>query len=251
MTDNDLYQEENLAVQKEIRDRLSNSMTVPIMQFQMPDTMKANIVNEVTAKIVDTVPIDDTAIKQMNSEVVESLELVAKTITKAVQESVQEPVTSITVNNSSDFKQDSVSVTNLSIIEKALDKVVKTIIENQPVVHVEKQTVQFPRTAKEAIPVRLSDGKGFYNAVFQAVAAASGESDPLAGYQITDLDDSGTTKYYGYCKPNGQWYIMENNTTAGTYRYSRGYRLENSGALYIDAWTDRANLTYSYVYEVF
>lgn len=249
MSDKELYDEENLQVQKDIRDKLTNSLTVPIMKFEMPDTMKANIVNEVRAKITDIVKIDDSSIKDMNSEVTKTLEDLSATIVKAIQDAKVDPVTEVSVKNILDGKQSEVTVKNLSTLEKAVAGLADVIIANQPVVNVAKQDTKFPHSAKDAIPVRLSDGKSFYNAIFQAVSSASGETDPLIGYQITELDESGTPKYYGYAKPNGQWYILKE--TSGSYRYTRGYRLENSGSLFVDAWTDRANLTYDYIFEVF
>lgn len=67
--------------------------------------------------------------------------------------------------------------------------------------------------------------------------------DSLSQYHIADGDETGTTKYYGFLDKDGNWYIMKNDTTANSYRYTKG-----SGA-YSTAWTGRAGLTYGY-YDV-
>ena len=63
-------------------------------------------------------------------------------------------------------------------------------------------------------------------------------------YEISDTDDLGDPKYFGYVKSNGHWKIMKQNTD-GTYRYARGI----SG--YQTFWADRASLGYSYYQEAF
>lgn len=67
----------------------------------------------------------------------------------------------------------------------------------------------------------------------------------VSGYQISDTDSASDPKYYGYLAVDGQWYIMEENTAAGTYRYVRG------ASDYTTAWTGRASLTYGYYNEMF
>ena len=62
----------------------------------------------------------------------------------------------------------------------------------------------------------------------------------IGGYQISDGDDTGAVKYYGFLQTNGTWYIMKNDTGSNSYRYAKG----DSG--YTTAWTDRAGLTYVY-----
>lgn len=70
-------------------------------------------------------------------------------------------------------------------------------------------------------------------------------SSSLAAYQISDSDSAADTKYFGYLAVDGSWYIMQEITTAGTYRYIRG----SSG--YTAAWTGRAGLTYVYFNAMF
>lgn len=69
-------------------------------------------------------------------------------------------------------------------------------------------------------------------------------TDPLIAYKVADVDDSGTVKYYGQIANDGKWVIMkeDDTTTPKTFRYSAG-----SGS-YPTNWTNRASLTYDYLY---
>lgn len=76
----------------------------------------------------------------------------------------------------------------------------------------------------------------------------SGGSDNVSildKYQIADGDEVTTTKYYGFTEKDGGWYILKNDTTANSYRYSKG----SSG--YSTAWSGRASLTYDYFDVIF
>ena len=67
--------------------------------------------------------------------------------------------------------------------------------------------------------------------------------DITSKYKITDIDDSGTTKYFGFTDKDGNWFIMSLTTTEA--RYIKG----TSG--YTTNWTGRTGLTYDYFYNVF
>lgn len=64
--------------------------------------------------------------------------------------------------------------------------------------------------------------------------------DPTVMYKISDLDSASDPKYYGFLDPSGNWYIMKESTSAGTYRYVSGT------SSYSTNWTNRASLTYGY-----
>ena len=71
--------------------------------------------------------------------------------------------------------------------------------------------------------------------------------DPTNPYLAVDLDDDTTTKYYGFTRPDGAWYIQRETTSGGDtlFRYvkgANGYELN---------WTNRATLTYNYPEHVF
>jgi hypothetical protein len=70
------------------------------------------------------------------------------------------------------------------------------------------------------------------------------EKQPTDGYEITEVDDVGTTSYYGFVHKNGAWYITKEDST-GSYRYAKG------ASLFSVSWTGRALLTYDYFDNVF
>jgi hypothetical protein len=47
------------------------------------------------------------------------------------------------------------------------------------------------------------------------------EKNPTDGYEITEIDDTGSPAYYGFVKNTGAWYIMQEDST-GAYRYAKG-----------------------------
>ena len=59
-------------------------------------------------------------------------------------------------------------------------------------------------------------------------------------FEISDSNEAGDTKYYGYLAFGGAWIIMQWDTVAGTYRYKAG------NELYAANWVARASLTYQY-----
>lgn len=247
MENNDLYQEEQISVQKEIKRQLENSAIIPIPKF--PKEMKAKIVNEITAKIVDEVEINDTPFKQLSEELAKEFKTLAKTVAEAIVENAPEPVTEVKVKN---LKEARTEATDIKPVVKGLANLAKVIIENKPIVNVEKQEITFPNRARDYVSVRLTDGKQFYDSKSQQAAGVTHVGDPLAGFQPNDQDTSSNPRYFGFSKANGSWYIMEENTSNGTFRYATGSPLPNQGGgLYTDAWTNRANLTYDYFHEVF
>ncbi len=70
------------------------------------------------------------------------------------------------------------------------------------------------------------------------------EKQPTDGYNISEIDDSGTPSYYGFVHKNGNWYIAKEDATGG-YRYTKGTSSFSTN------WTNRAGLTYDYFDVVF
>ena len=66
----------------------------------------------------------------------------------------------------------------------------------------------------------------------------------LSAYKIAEIDDS-IVAYYGYLNNNNGWYIMREDTTAGSFRYVRG----DSG--FPEAWAKRDTPEYDYYGNVF
>lgn len=77
-----------------------------------------------------------------------------------------------------------------------------------------------PVTSLNPLPISLSGG------------------DPLEAYKISDLDESTSTKYYGFLKDDGSWYILKITSTQA--RYIKG------ASSYATNWTNRASLSYDY-----
>ena len=247
--DLELYYEENrkflIDLNKGIQELIplikqqTEQYVAPLEKIQVEGQVKVN-----TEKQIEVSNIED---------VVKQLEKLSSNLGSAIKENSYKPLKEITVKNIEDARGGTVKVTNLNELKSYLDNVAKIIIKNKPIINVEKQDITFPKLPRDAIPVRLSDGKSFYKAletVSQGVATIAGETDPLVGYQPSDIDDSGSTKYYGFVKKDGRWYIMR-QSSSGAFRYAKGAPLAAGGGVYSDAWTDRTHLTYSYFYEVF
>lgn len=70
------------------------------------------------------------------------------------------------------------------------------------------------------------------------------EKSPTDGYTISQLDDSGSTNYYGFVNKIGEWYISRESND-GSYRYTKGTSSFSTN------WTNRASLTYDYFDNIF
>ena len=80
------------------------------------------------------------------------------------------------------------------------------------------------------VPIQLRDAHFIYH--------KAGNNE--VHYEISDSDETGDPKYYGYLAANGAWIIMEVNEASGTYRYCAG------ASLYSAYWTARAAQSYGY-----
>jgi hypothetical protein len=62
----------------------------------------------------------------------------------------------------------------------------------------------------------------------------------LEGYFLSDIDDAGTVKYYGYLNEHGNWLIRKEDTTVTpkTHRFAYGTRN------YLTNMNNRASLVY-------
>jgi hypothetical protein len=69
--------------------------------------------------------------------------------------------------------------------------------------------------------------------------------DPLVGYRISDMDETGDPNYFGFEDKDGNWYIMEYNIALNTFRYVK----DASG--YAAGWAGRAGLSYDLFENVF
>jgi hypothetical protein len=215
-------------------DGLLNKYEAPPKQVEVTGKLEVN--TEKTVKVDNLLDLKS------------QFEEMANVLKSSIEENSHKPHKTIIIENVNDLKQESLRVSNLNEVTDAINEAISQI-DVRPIIKVEKQQIDFPRSAKDAIPVRLSDGKSFYNAIFSAVSSSSTETDPLVGYQPADIETVGSTKYYGFSRKNGSWYIMRE--LSGAYRYAVGTPQPQGGGLYIDAWTNKVNLDYDYFHEVF
>lgn len=71
------------------------------------------------------------------------------------------------------------------------------------------------------------------------------ELQPTDGYKISETDNEGESSYYGFINKDGNWYVMKQDSGAGTFRYAKGKLNFPSN------WISRENLKYDYFYKVF
>ena len=259
-----LQHEENRELLIAIRDGVNKFIgelqakdTKPVVNI--PDTTKVS--GELTVNTQKEVEITN----------LDSLETYFKdfagVISSAIENNAYKPLETVKISNPTK----SMEISNLKDIKTYFDAIKTAIEKNQPIVNITKQDIVFPTNANKAIPVRLSDGKSFYNAIAQAVSggnvqstlirntddgyaiavvnpdgtniggspSSSGYSNPTEEYAINDIDDASNPKYYGFEKADGGWYIMRENTSTKQYRYAKG------DSDYSTNWTNRASQSYA------
>jgi hypothetical protein len=75
--------------------------------------------------------------------------------------------------------------------------------------------------------------------------ATADNQDIKASYSATDLDDTGSTKYYGFVRSNGAWYIMREEVVSSITQFRFASGTDN----YVSSWTNRATLSYDYIFN--
>lgn len=71
------------------------------------------------------------------------------------------------------------------------------------------------------------------------------KEDIVVGFKVSDTDTAGDVKYYGYINSDGNWYIMREISSTGTYRFTRGT------TDYDTAWAARSSQIYTLYNIVF
>lgn len=73
-------------------------------------------------------------------------------------------------------------------------------------------------------------------------------------FMTVEADETGSIKYWGFARKDGKWYIARETTSDGIVSIriaARDNNLPMADTVRLhDVWTDRANLTYSYIYQV-
>lgn len=115
---------------------------------------------------------------------------------------------------------------------------------------ISKKEVVLPLDEKGRVKVSVDKvsmgGRGSLSSTESAkllTLATEEKQDPTSRYSISDLDESGVTKYYGYLDADGAWYILQ--LTSSTGRYIKG------ASNYTTNWTNRASLTYDTFDNIF
>ncbi len=98
-----------------------------------------------------------------------SIESLEGTLSKAIKDNSYKPLEAVTVKNIKDALPTELKITNLADIKQYFNDLEQSIKNNQPIVNVAKQDIVFPTDPKKPIPVRITDGKKFIDALTVAV----------------------------------------------------------------------------------
>lgn len=69
--------------------------------------------------------------------------------------------------------------------------------------------------------------------------------EPTEGYKVTEISTDESSYYYGFVNKDGNWYVMREDPTEGSFRYVKGDINFSSG------WKKRESLKYDYFHNVF
>ena len=70
------------------------------------------------------------------------------------------------------------------------------------------------------------------------------QAQPTDGYRISEIDDN-VISYFGFTNKDGAWFIMQEDSDTGSFRYSKG------NGNFPGNWENRENLKYDYYSSVF
>lgn len=77
----------------------------------------------------------------------------------------------------------------------------------------------------------------------QMTATTTGGTALLQSYAISDSDESSSaTKYYGFLKADGSWYIMKVTVATGVSAFTY---VQGAAGTYAAAWAAKASQTYA------
>lgn len=162
----ELYLEEQRKLLLELTTMISALTMLTKKQIEMykPPVEDVTIKGAVSVNTQKDVEVNNLDI------VTEKLDDISSDITEAIKEN--KPTNEVVVSNIKDAINKEVEVRNLNNIENKLDTLNKTVADKDLSVQVTKEDIKLPRNAKDAIAVRLSDGKKFYEAIAGFTAAA-------------------------------------------------------------------------------
>ena len=215
-TNADLYAEENrtqlIDTHKAILE-LHNLIKEQTKQYKAPS-------DELSVK-GDVRVNTETEIDVKNlEEVTKSIDALSEVLSLAIKNNSYKPVELVTVKNIKDAKPDALKITNFNELADYFNKLTKSIQDNQPIVNIAKEAIQFPTSASKPIAVRLSDGKSFYSAMTAAFTSGTTTlTDIRGGYEYNYIDvqqTSSTVETYVYKKDGSDGTIIRTITVVYT-----------------------------------
>jgi len=106
----------------------------------------------------------------------------------------------------------------------------------------------------KSIIKQLEDLEQLLTDIKEELVRVNEQFNVLDQYQVSDIDDTGTVKYYGFVKKDGSWIIEQEDTVNKTYRFAKSddlWRKTEEEKDYKNAWTNRNQLHYFLFYEIF
>lgn len=169
-----------------LNDRLSKTLEVaeksPVKEMIVTGEVQVN-----TEKSIEVTNLEIIA---------EAVKLLTQQTTRAIKDTYRPAPSEITVKNIADAQVREVTIKNIATFGEQAAKLVEAAVQKyQPTIKIEKQELNFPRAAKDAIPVRLSDGKSFYNAIASAISAATPNVMKVTNVDGSAIGGSTTTNY--------------------------------------------------------
>lgn len=168
MTDLELYQEEQRQILLDTKKEIADLTTFVEHLVDIYVAPKDSV--EVTGEVIVNTE-KEIAVNNLDS-VLKGLEILGGKVTKAIEQNKPEAIKNVTVSNIKDAKADKVAVTNLGELKKEIQELKKDFIATVEKLdlNVNVEKADLPTNPTKPIAVRLSDGKGFYNAVMQAMS---------------------------------------------------------------------------------
>lgn len=162
-----LYHEEQLHELRKLHEAVAGLRDI----FSGKVDVSAHV--EVPDEVTISNPVNSVEVNNLDN-IKQWLDGLGEVVAKAIAEHKPETLEAVRVINMKEAQPQQVKIGNLSDLKTYFDRLQRAISENQPILNITKQEIVFPRSAREAIPVRLSDGKSFYEAIASVVAGATG-----------------------------------------------------------------------------
>lgn len=88
--------------------------------------------------------------------------------------------------------------------------------------------------------------------ILSGLGVLNGDLDPTNRYVVHDEDSDNPTQYYGYAsaESSDSWLIAKKTTASAPFTYLYANISNNPGQSYTSAWTNRATLNYTYIYNL-